>query len=238
MRNSCNSGGISKVEFDQMRPKNVKPAKAYGLPKIHKTSTNIPKFRPIIDISGSCLYLVGKYLAQLLYSLTNDEFTLKESFEAVNRILDIPSNLFVNGCKYVSFDFESLFTNVPIKKTIDVILARMYNDHTISTNLKKHSLKKFILDICTKTAFSFNNIIYEKKDSVSMSSSLGPVMTNIITTDLENKVIELLINDDPIKFYCRYVDNTLHVFKPQGVSRIPKLLNSFTKNLTFTANLF
>ena len=121
-----------------MRPKNVKPAKAYGLPKIHKTSTNIPKFRPIIDTSGSNLYLVGKYLAQLLYSLTNDEFTLKESFEAVNRILDIPSNLFVNGCKYVSFDFESLFTNVPIKKTIDVILARMYNDYTISTNLRKH----------------------------------------------------------------------------------------------------
>ena len=71
-----------------------------------------------------------------------------------------------------------------------------------------------------------------------MSSSLGPVMANIITTDLENKVIELLINDDPIKFYCRYVDNTLHVVKPQGVSRIPKLLNSFTKNLKFTANLF
>ena len=73
----------------------------------------------------------------------------------------------------MSFDVQLLFTNVPIKKTINVILTRIYNDHTISTNLKKRSLKKLILDTCTKTAFSFNNIIYEQKDGVSMDSSLG-----------------------------------------------------------------
>ena len=90
----------------------------------------------------------------------------------------------------------------------------MYNHHTINTNFKKLPLKNFILDTCTKTAFSFNNIIYEQKDGVSMSSLLGPVMANIITADLENKVVKLLINDDPIKLFCRYVDNTLLVVKP------------------------
>ena len=54
--------------------------------------------------------------------------------------------------------------------------------------------KKIILDTCTKTAFSFNNITYEQKDSVSMGSSLGPNMANIIMTELENKVIKPLIN--------------------------------------------
>ena len=209
LRNLCNRGEISTVEFDQMRPNNTKPARAHDLPKIHKTFTNIPKFRPIIDTTGSSHSLVGKYLAQLLYPLTNNDFTLRDSFEAVNRIQDIPSSLFMNGYKNVSFDVESLFTNVPIKKTIDVILTRIYNDHTISTNLKKHSLKKLILGTCTKTAFSFNIIIYEQKDCVSMGSSLGPVMANIIKTELENKVIKLLINDGTIKFYCQYVDDTL-----------------------------
>ena len=175
-----------------MRPKNAKPARAHGLPKMHQTFTSIPKFRPIIDTTGSSHYLVGKYLAQLLYPLTNNEFTLKDSFEDVNRIHDIPSSLLMNGYKYVSFDVESLFTNVPIKKTIDVILTRIYNDHTIITNLKNHSLKKLILDTCTKTVFSFNNIIYEQKDSLSMGSSFGPVMANIIMTELENKVIKPL----------------------------------------------
>ena len=100
---------------------------------------------------------------------------MKDSFEATNCIQNIPFSLFVNGNKYVSFDVESLFTNVPIKKTINIILIRIYNDQTISTNLKKRSLKKLILDACTKTAFSFSNIIYEQKDSVSMGSSLGPL---------------------------------------------------------------
>ena len=57
----------------------------------------------------------------------------------------------------------------------------------ISTNVKERSLKKLILDTCTKTEFSFNNIIYEQKDGVSMGFSLGPVMANIIMTELQTK---------------------------------------------------
>ena len=45
LQNLCNRGEISKAEFNQMRPKNEKPARAHGLPKIHKTFTNNPKFR-------------------------------------------------------------------------------------------------------------------------------------------------------------------------------------------------
>ena len=70
------------------------------------------------------------------------------------------------------------------------------------------------------------------KKTVSMGSSLGPVMANIIMTELEIKVIKPLINDGTIKFYCQYVDNTLHV------SRVHKLLNSFDKNVQFTTDLF
>ena len=90
-------------------------------------------------------------------------------------------------CMNMSFDAGSLFTNVSIKNTIDVILTQINNDHTTSTNLKKSSPKKFILDKCTKTAFSFNNIINERKDGVSMGSALGFVMANIIVTKVEKK---------------------------------------------------
>ena len=41
LQNLCNRGEISKAEFDQMRPKNLTPARAHGLPKVHKTFTNI-----------------------------------------------------------------------------------------------------------------------------------------------------------------------------------------------------
>ena len=43
LRNLCNRREISQVEFDQMRPKNVKPARTHGLPKIHKAFTKVQK---------------------------------------------------------------------------------------------------------------------------------------------------------------------------------------------------
>ena len=66
-------------------------------------------------------------------------------------------------CLCVFFDTKSLFIKLPIKKTIDVILTRIYNDHTISTNLKKRSFKKLIPDTCIKTAFLFDNNLLTKQ---------------------------------------------------------------------------
>ena len=71
-----------------------------------------------------------------------------------------------------------------------------------------------------------------------MGSSLGLVMANIIVTKLENKIIKPLMNDGTIKFYCRYMDDTLLFVEPQDVSCIHKLLNDFDKNLQFTIDLF
>ena len=46
--------------------------------------------------------------------------------------------------------------------------------------LSKRSLKKLLLDACTKTAFSFNKKLYEPSDGVSMGLTSGPLMANLI----------------------------------------------------------
>ena len=91
------------------------PAGAHGLSKIHKEFLNVPKFRPIIDTTGTSHCLAGKYLAGLSTLLTTNKFSLKDSSDAANGIKAIPSYLFENGYQYISFDVESLFSNVPIK---------------------------------------------------------------------------------------------------------------------------
>ena len=146
--------------------------------------------------------------------------------------------MFENGYQYISFDVESLFTNVPIKRTVDLILKIIYTDKLVSTNLKKRTLKKLILDTCTKTAFSFNNKLYQQKDGVSMGSSLGPVLANIIMTELENVVIKPLTANGTIKFYTRFVDDTLLVIKPDNVKEVHNSLNKFDKSLRFTVDMF
>ena len=46
---------------------------------------------------------------------------------------------------------------------LNITLKRVYNGKLIQTNLKKQSLKKLLLDICTKTLFIFNEKLYEGK---------------------------------------------------------------------------
>ena len=104
--------------------------------------------------------------------LTQNMYTVKNSFDPANKINQILPNV-QNSDQYVfvSLDIVSLFTNVPLRKTVDIILKRINTDIEITTTLAKRSLKKLILDTCQKTAFSFNGKMYEQTDGVSMEGS-------------------------------------------------------------------
>jgi hypothetical protein len=230
-------GELTDAELMSMKPRNAKPARAHLLPKIHKDFDVLPSFRPIIDTTGTTHCYIGKFLSQLIFPLTTNEFTLKDSYDAANRIRAIPPDLF-NDYKYVSFDVVSLFTNVPLDRTINIILDRIYNENAITTKLERRTLKKLIIDTCTKTAFSANGNLYEQIDGVSMGSSLGPVLANIIMTELEKHIIQPLIDQGIIKFYCRFVDDTLLLVKPADIGVIHERLNSFDPNLRFTVDIF
>ena len=69
--------------------------------------------------------------------------------------------------------------------------------------------KKLIKDSCTKTDFSFDGKIYKQIDRVSTGSSLGTALANVIMTGFERLVADKFIKDILIKFYIRYVDDTL-----------------------------
>ena len=178
--------------FKKIRPQNAKLARGHGLPKVHKTFNSIPSFRPIIDTTGTTHCLVRKYLSELLNPLTQNMYTVKDSFDAANEINQILPDVH-NSDEYVfvSLDVVLLFTNVPPKKTVDIILKRIYTGKEITSTLTKRSLKKLILDTCQKTPFSFNGKMYEQTDAVSMEGSLGPVLANIIMTSVR---MSLLIN--------------------------------------------
>ena len=127
---------------------------------------------------------------------------------------------------------------MPLTKTVNIILERVYTEKLINTKLSKRSLKKLILDSCNKTAFSFNNKIYEQIDGVSMGSSLGPVLANIILTEFEKLIVFDLVDSGLIKFYRRYVDDTLILVKPNNIPLLLEKFNSFHKNLKFTVDRF
>ena len=136
-----------------------------------------------------------------------------------------------NKSKIKKWSNQSIFTNVPIKKGIVIILTRICNDYTISINLRKRLLKKLTQDTRTKKVFSFKNKTYVQELGVSMDSTLGLDMANIIMTKWEKKnSYEVWYNKIlmPICWWYHTCRKT--------TSRIHKLLNCYDKKLQFIAN--
>ena len=134
---------------------------------------------------------------------------MEDSFESAKPMKAIPPELFNEGYKFISFDVTSLFTNGPLKRTFNIILKRIYFDKINPTTLRKRTMKKFILDACTKTVFSFNSKFYKQIDGVSMSSPLGPILANIIMTELGNTIVKELVDKSLVKLYIK---SMIHCF--------------------------
>ena len=210
-------GEMTKEENKKIRLKFAQRGRAHRLSKIDKQLFKLPYFQAIVDTTNAPHYGVSKFLTNLLNPLTQNGYTVKDSFEGAKMIHKIPPELFDGGYQYFSFGVTSIFTNVPLNKTINIILERIYKENLANAKLRKNALKKLIKGCCTKTAFSFNGIICKQKDEVSMGSSFGSVIANIITTELERAIVEPLIRSGKIKFYIRYVDDTMLLAKEEGI---------------------
>ena len=132
----------------------------------------------------------------------------------------------------VLFDAKWLFTNVPLDKTIEIILNRIYEKNKISTDITKSEMKE-LLNLYTKSVhFTYDGNIYVQNDGVAMGSPLGPVLANIFMVELERSVIPTLM--DKMKCWTRYVDDTLCYIKTDSIDYVLKMLNGFHRNIQFT----
>ena len=201
----------------------------YGLPKIHKAGAPI---RPIISAVKTYNYGLAKYLDEILKPLVDSEFILKDTYDFVNKI----GNLDLNNDRYlVSFDVESLFTNVPTIETINIILDLAFKDGvTIFHELTREELKQ-LLTICTREShFQFNGEYFDQVDGVAMGSPLGPLFANIFMSNFERKHMSAL-RELGVKQWLRYVDD---VFASLGsreqADTILAFLNEQHPNIRFT----
>ena len=99
-------------------------------------------------------------------------------------------------------------------------------------------MEQLLLDSCTKAAFSYYNIFYQQCDGVSAGSSLAPVLVNIILTEFEKVVVTPVMDSGILKFYCRFVDDTLVLAKEDQNDKILNVSNSFHSNLPYTVDKF
>ena len=94
----------------------------YGLCKVHKAVVDVcPPFRPIFSAIGTPTYKLAKYLVLKLASITANEFSVKNSFCFAEKIVNQSSNFIM-----ASLDVDSLFTNIPPEKTINICCDTLF----------------------------------------------------------------------------------------------------------------
>ena len=95
----------------------------YGQPKIHKPVDPIP---PIVSYSVSPLDSCNNYIANILKPYVKDENNNAKHFATFsNYIRNVPIE---DDEIMVSFDVTSLYTNIPIIDTLNIIKDYVNND--------------------------------------------------------------------------------------------------------------
>ena len=120
------------------RPKSKRLAHLYGLPKTHKEKLAMC---PILSATGTYNYALAKWLDAKLKPLSVNENTITDIFAFTNEICGVKIN---PGEILVSYNVSSLFTNVPLDETIDILAHKAFENNwfndTYGLNLSKTDL--------------------------------------------------------------------------------------------------
>ena len=189
---------------DSVRPTRSRLAHLYGLPKTHNRQLAM---RPILSATGTYNYALAKWLDAKLKPLSVNEHTTTDIFAFTNEIRGVKIN---PGEILVSYDVSSLFTNIPLDKTIDILARKAFEDNwfndTYDLNLTRTDLVD-LLHVATKgQLFQFDGALYAQTDGVAMGSPLGPLLANVFMCSIEGS---LKSQGKLPEFYRRYVDDTL-----------------------------
>ena len=131
--------------------------------------------------------------------------------------------------------FLILFTSVPVKETIEIILNRCFkNREDKFHDLSRRNLKE-LLEICVqKCIFKFNDEYYEQVDGVSMGNPLGPLFANMFMAELEKLNIDSL-RVLGVLFWIRYVDDIFVILRSKSCAeKVQGYLNGIHPNIKFT----
>ena len=180
----------------------------YGLPKIHKNSAD-PPLRPIISMVGTVTHDIAQFINSVIRPYLNTSQIVKSGTEIIAQFENITLN--TNEC-LVSLDVESLFTNVPVRETIDIIIEMVYShDNLQPPKIDRDILNQLLLICTTKTPFEHNGQTFLQSDGVSMGSPLGPTFADFYMSHIENKLLAETRASNP-RFYKRYVDDIIAIF--------------------------
>ncbi|XP_078361337.1 uncharacterized protein LOC144645655 [Oculina patagonica] len=221
---------LPKSIADSVRPTGSRLAHLYGLPKTHKERLAM---RPILSATRTYNYGLAKWLEEKLQPLSYNRYTITDTFEFANEIRELKIK---DSDVLVSYDVSSLFTNVPLEETMQILADKAFTNNwfneTHHLNLSRSDLVDLLRASTKDQLFQFNGQLYEQTDGVAMGSPLGPLLANVFMGYIE----ETLEREGKMpSFYKRYVDDTLTIMPDlTSATTFLQVLNNCHPSVNFT----
>ena len=214
-------------DYEKMRPVSNHRARLYASAKIHKfdniNDVNLDqlKFRPIMDQTGTYTYNAAQVMSNYLKPLCTNEYNFKDTLQFPQLLKDLPP--LKDDEEYVSYDVESLFTNIPLKETINYILEQIYVHNKLP-----------IIRITTENSFQLNSKFFKQTDGCEMGGPLSVTLSDICMVKMENNNV---IPHKPI-FYKWYVDDIINCRKKHEEDLLFKKINDYYPKITLTIEIY
>ena len=105
--------------------------------------------------------------------------------------------------EYVSYDVDSLFTNVPVEDTIEYIIHQIYNEKKVPQICSKTVFRRLMYKLTRECAFQINQNLFKQTEGCSMGGPLSVTLPDIHMIRTEKDIVTAL---KPI-FYKIFADD-------------------------------
>ena len=133
----------------------------------------------------------------------------------------------------VSYDVESLFTNIPIKDTIDFICEEIYVHKKLEPICKKSIFKKLLYKLTTECTFSAIGKLRKEVDGVFVGVTLSVILSDCFMNKMERDIALPL----KPKFYRQFVANIYRRRKKNKTDELFSKMNSYHPNINLTIEI-
>ena len=129
----------------------------------------------------------------------------------------------------VSYEIESLFTNISIEETINYINEQIYVHKNLTPICSKLIFRRLLIKLATECTFKFKSRFLKQVDGCTMGGPLSFTFSDIYMVKMENDVV---IPSKPI-FYRRFVDD-IYSRRILGDNVLFGRLNNYHPNIKLT----
>ena len=165
---------IDNKLYCYLKPTDSPAPRFYGQPKIQKAGVAM---HPIVSYSGSPLNNLNKYIANILKAYVKHENNNAKNYTTFsNYIRNVPIK---DDEIVVSFDVTSLYKNIPITNTLNMIKDYVHSDDQFAriTAIPQDKFLDLVNLVLTTTWNTFNSQFYQQTDGVAMG---GPASSTTV----------------------------------------------------------